>query len=368
MKKKYIQARQILDFFSVCDSAACSSSRAEYFERYVLEKNSKTFFWETSTDEKKIRIDYCFFCFMNSYFKNSSDNFYIDYQGYRRIEMMLMGEIAPAKNIDFIISLYKNENNDISQISYFHVKGKSDNSSNAHGITYFVNTGGKSSEKRNELDTKVHEIKNQMMMMMAYAENIQRETKNIKIKRNTHYIKEIIYSCGNMLSLLYGDQNGSEENNSDDELFNVHSIINAITESFAGEYNTGIVKKFGAYNPRIYADKNLVQNAIYNIIINAIQACGENGKVEIKTFNREKCEKRKSKTDIYIQISDNGTGIKKEDTDKVFQKGFTTKDYGMGIGLYSVKRTIEMYNGNISVKSKKGKGTTFVICLPCHVE
>ena len=65
-----------------------------------------------------------------------------------------------------------------------------------------------------------------------------------------------------------------------------------------------------------------------------------------------------------ISISDNGQGILPQIHDRVFEKGFTTKDDGNGLGLYHAKVEVEKYGGTISFITQNQKGTTFTISLP----
>jgi len=67
-----------------------------------------------------------------------------------------------------------------------------------------------------------------------------------------------------------------------------------------------------------------------------------------------------------ISISDNGSGIAKEQLNKIFSPNFTTKTGGMGLGLAMVKSIVENANGNISFHSEEGVGTTFDIILPIY--
>ena len=65
-----------------------------------------------------------------------------------------------------------------------------------------------------------------------------------------------------------------------------------------------------------------------------------------------------------ISFADTGTGISDEVMPKLFSPLFTTKAQGMGFGLAICKRIIEAHGGKITVKTAKGKGTTFTITLP----
>ncbi len=62
-----------------------------------------------------------------------------------------------------------------------------------------------------------------------------------------------------------------------------------------------------------------------------------------------------------MYIRDNGIGISDEDRDKIFIPFFTTKDHGSGIGLSLSRQILRNHNGNISVASKEGAGSTFKI-------
>ncbi len=84
------------------------------------------------------------------------------------------------------------------------------------------------------------------------------------------------------------------------------------------------------------------------------------GKIIIKAFNKD--------TKAYITVEDTGTGIPDEIKPKIFQPLMTTKSKGQGFGLAVVKRLVEAQGGTITFESQQGKGTTFIIQLPIHVE
>ena len=91
---------------------------------------------------------------------------------------------------------------------------------------------------------------------------------------------------------------------------------------------------------------------------NAEQSIPENriGKIIIQA-------KKKSNT-IEIKISDNGSGIPKENYPQIFTPKFTTKNSGTGLGLAMVRNSINAFNGSIDFISELGVGTTFTIKLP----
>ena len=104
----------------------------------------------------------------------------------------------------------------------------------------------------------------------------------------------------------------------------------------------------------INADSNQLRRMLINFIRNSIQA--ESTKIMVSIS--------KSRQDYIILIEDNGKGIPQKDRDKVYNSNFTTKEKGMGLGLYLAKRYIESLEGNISLLKSSKNGTTFKILIP----
>ena len=101
-------------------------------------------------------------------------------------------------------------------------------------------------------------------------------------------------------------------------------------------------------------DKIKIQRMLDNLIRNAIEAMEKGGTLTITT--------RKCKHGTELKISDTGSGI--EDMDKLFTPFHTTKINGMGLGLISVKQTLDAHNCMLEVESELGEGTTFTIRFP----
>jgi PAS domain S-box-containing protein len=101
-----------------------------------------------------------------------------------------------------------------------------------------------------------------------------------------------------------------------------------------------------------------IQEVISNIVTNSIQAIPSAGEIKIKSF--------KENNSAVIEISDNGTGISKENQEKIFQPFFSSKEYGKGtgLGLSIARRIVKEHQGEITVKSIPGKGTIFTLSLP----
>ncbi|MBU0664360.1 MAG: hypothetical protein KJ990_07450 [Proteobacteria bacterium] len=113
----------------------------------------------------------------------------------------------------------------------------------------------------------------------------------------------------------------------------------------------------------ILADKQRVQQVLLNLIKNAIDAMQGDGHIWISASDTGSFS---SYNGVEILIEDDGPGIETEHVKKIFDPFFTTKDVGKGsgLGLFIVHDIIEWHGGNITVDSRPGLGTTFIIWLP----
>ncbi|MEZ5339433.1 MAG: ATP-binding protein [bacterium] len=129
-----------------------------------------------------------------------------------------------------------------------------------------------------------------------------------------------------------------------------------------------------AQEDSVMLDRGQVQNAILNLVVNAADAIGEKGRIIISTLNRriEQQECAGSRFDIrpglYIRlsVSDNGSGIPEEIRSRIFEPFFTTKGSGKGsgLGLASVVDLMVLSEGQVSMETRSGQGTTFHLDFP----
>ncbi len=119
---------------------------------------------------------------------------------------------------------------------------------------------------------------------------------------------------------------------------------------------------FEDLNWEIIVNKNQILETLLNLIINAIDAMPDGGELEIEGLLERPDHK---KVDfLAVKISDNGCGISKRNISKVFDRYFTTKQVGTGLGLAVVERIISAHNGTIALESIEGEGTTFTLYFP----
>jgi signal transduction histidine kinase len=133
------------------------------------------------------------------------------------------------------------------------------------------------------------------------------------------------------------------------------STLNIAKNEF--KYKATIEKDYGCLPP-VECVMSQINQVFMNILINAGQAITENGIVRIATGV--------AGDEVWIDISDNGSGIPAESLGRIFDPFFTTKQVGIGTGLglslsYSI---VEKHGGRIEVESQPGNGARFRVCLP----
>jgi PAS domain S-box-containing protein len=123
------------------------------------------------------------------------------------------------------------------------------------------------------------------------------------------------------------------------------------------KYKTEVIKKYRAI-PVVLSAAGRLEQVFMNIILNAAQAIEKKGTIKITTG--------KKGGNVIIKIADTGCGISRKEIAHIFDPFLTTKprDKGTGLGLTIAYNIIKQHGGDITVTSKKGKGTTFTVILP----
>jgi len=117
-----------------------------------------------------------------------------------------------------------------------------------------------------------------------------------------------------------------------------------------------VITDLGGDLPPLMADRDQIEQVFINLILNAVQATPNGGRLEISTRAKEGF--------IEVEFKDNGCGMPEEDLGRVFEPLFTTKARGIGLGLPVSRKIIEAHGGSIEVESEVGQGSTFTFTLP----
>lgn len=125
----------------------------------------------------------------------------------------------------------------------------------------------------------------------------------------------------------------------------------------AAERRIEISPHLDADLPTVMADRALLRQVLENLALNAEQAMPDGGLLELQTSARP--------GEVRLEMIDNGIGMDRETQERIFQAFFSTRRGGSGLGLPTVKKIVEAHRGEITCDSEPGRGTRFVISLPC---
>lgn len=151
------------------------------------------------------------------------------------------------------------------------------------------------------------------------------------------------------------------------EEFNLTQLLNGVIENYRYQANKQDVTLINEVSEGIFivGDKNKINQAIINLISNALKFTSSSGYIKVKAINID--------NNIIIEIEDNGIGIDKEDLPYIFDRLYRSdrsrsrKTGGTGIGLTITQKLISAHNGKIEASSVKGVGTKFTIILPIEL-
>src|ERR1700730_4835573 len=171
-----------------------------------------------------------------------------------------------------------------------------------------------------------------------------------EIKAGTTRISELV---GAIKEYSYMDQASVQE-------VDVHKALEStllILKYKLRKKNIVLTREYAEALPRIKAYGSELNQVWTNLIVNAVDALPEGGRLKVRT--------KREPTDILVEIRDNGSGIPENFKSRIFEPFFTTKPVGegTGLGLDTVARIVRKHRGNIRVESKPGD-TCFQIRLP----
>ncbi len=117
--------------------------------------------------------------------------------------------------------------------------------------------------------------------------------------------------------------------------------------------------QFDEADYEVIVNKNQVLELFLNLFINAIDAMPDGGSLTVRGLIERPDHKKQDY--LAIRVTDTGVGIKKENLSKIFDRYYTTKETGTGLGLPVVERIVSAHGGTLKVESKAGEGTSFTV-------
>jgi signal transduction histidine kinase len=200
-----------------------------------------------------------------------------------------------------------------------------------------------------------HEINNPLGGMFNCVELLEKKGEDEEFrKRYLELIKDglsrIESTVGNLLWMSRKKESIPKSVEIKQLLKNAYVLTNYLVKKNNVVYRENIEDQLS-----VVIDPHDLQRVMMNLIINAVQSMKKGGMLSINAFRKN--------GKVILEVSDTGEGIGEESLDKIFTPFFTTKQpgEGTGLGLWLTHEIVENYNGEISVKSKKGEGSKFSI-------
>lgn len=206
-----------------------------------------------------------------------------------------------------------------------------------------------------EINTPVASIKSNNSIMEKLIAQIEQDDIKEMFTQINSIDKEAIQRISNIVVSLKKfvrlDEADLQEANINKELDLTLDLISHETKN-----KVEIEKHYGDIPP-IKCYPNMLNQVFTNILVNACQAIKDKGKIVISTEFQD--------SNLIVKIKDNGQGIPKENLNKIFTAGYTTKGVGVGtgLGLAISQKIIDKHKGKIQVYSEVGIGTEFVITI-----
>ena len=213
-----------------------------------------------------------------------------------------------------------------------------------------------------------HDFNNQLGGIRGNAALINMYNNDDRVKECSESITKAVDSAASLTSqLLSFARKGTQVTTVIEINECIESSISIAQRSLEQNINIDFIP---SDNFKTKGDPGQLQNVFLNMLINASHAMPDGGTLTIETketiIRKGKAEDLGLTQGKFITISfkDTGTGISKDNLEKVFNPFFTTKSEGTGMGLSASYGIVRSHKGVIDVKSKEGLGTTFTIFLP----
>jgi len=210
-----------------------------------------------------------------------------------------------------------------------------------------------------------HQLNTPLSVILAQLQILREELNTLDSATYVEQVDKVLQNANKMSNLVSDLLSFSRESKSQSELINVNSIIDEIlllNDIRAKKIGVKIEKKLAREIPYIIADRSKLEQVFLNIIINAFDAMPKGGTLMIKS----EILMKNGRAYVLVNFKDSGIGIPKDIISKIFNPFFTTKPVGQGtgLGLSICQEYIKEHNGEISIESEQGEGSTVSIELP----
>ncbi|HUW63509.1 MAG TPA: ATP-binding protein [Spirochaetia bacterium] len=205
-----------------------------------------------------------------------------------------------------------------------------------------------------------HEIRNPLTTIRGFVQILQQKAKNAGFEDINRYADIIINEIDRVNTIIAEFLLLAKPTVARRQEMDVNQVVDQV---FPFVQNEALRLEFSAEKelqeglPPVVGDVEQIKQVLLNLVNNAFQALSAGGGLKISTFIEDDGR-------VCLAVEDSGTGIPADIMDKLFKPFFSTKEEGTGLGLAISRRIVEDHGGEITVRSREGAGSTFLIYLP----
>jgi len=206
-----------------------------------------------------------------------------------------------------------------------------------------------------------HEVKNPLNAILMHVElaRMKLAHQDYDLEQQMDIISSEIIRLDRVVKTFLDFTRPVQLNLSDVRLRDFMEEIASLTRPQASAAGVEIVQEIKVEDSVITVDVDLLKQAVFNIVVNAIEAMKDGGTLRLEASLKG--------DDAEIRIADSGPGIPADVKEKIYDLYFTTKKGGSGIGLAMTFRIVQLHDGTIDFESEPGQGTTFALRFPVSV-
>ncbi len=202
-----------------------------------------------------------------------------------------------------------------------------------------------------------HEIKNPLMIIGGFAQQVLRKTG--QDRKNREKLEIIINEINRLEEFLSDVTDLTKLSKPKKEMASINSTVEEVATLLGQEFkaqNVAFDKSIDLHIQETLFDPKQIKQVLVNLLKNAVEAMPEGGKLSMETHLKDQS--------IEIRISDTGKGIAPEALKDIFDPFVTNKAKGTGLGLAISRKIIQDHEGDMLIQSKLGEGAVCTVVLP----
>ena len=206
-----------------------------------------------------------------------------------------------------------------------------------------------------------HEIRNPVTIIQMLAESLEAEVAPDDPRRRD--VQIILAKLSQIDRIVEQVLDVARARRERFEPFEAHSVIEDalfLTERRRSASGIELRRRFARGLPKVLGDRIEIEQVLLNLLLNACQAMPQGGRLTVST----RLETGREEPRVAIRVADTGPGIPPERIERIFAPFYTTRREGVGMGLFVARKTMAAHHGELTVRSRPGRGAVFQATLP----